>query len=55
MKEFTVEHLINDTYVVYEFNFSAEEEAEVLCDSFQGSLADCEAWIKLKQNENVSF
>jgi len=43
---YTVEHLINDTYQVYSHADDAEfDEWKV---EFQGSLSDCEAWIRLK-------
>jgi len=50
--KYSVWHLKDSTYQVMEFN-PDEDEYSIHC--FQGSLSDCEAWIRLKQNKDVIF
>ena len=55
--KYRVEHLQNNTYQVaedYEYS-KAEVDSYMMPVVFQGSLSDCEAFIRLKQNENVQF
>ena len=52
--KYRVELLQNDTYRVIEYQ---ERDVDFYFSPvvFQGSLSDCEAYIRLKQNENVDF
>ena len=54
--KYKVEHLQSDTYQVSGYatidQWDDDEEATIY---FQGSLSDCESYIRLKQNENVDF
>jgi len=52
--EYRVEHLMNSIYQVIDIA-DIESDFYEMNVLFQGSLADCEAYIKLKQNENVDF
>ena len=56
-----VEHLQDNTYQVYDI-FQGPDElyddvlaAHYNSPQYQGSLSDCEAYVRLKQNENVEF
>ena len=55
--KYRVDHLQNSTYqVVYDGEHDiASIGAYMMPIVFQGSLSDCEAYIRLKQNENVEF
>lgn len=60
--KFRVEHLQGDTYQVFEHvrydEIITKREAtgrEWDDRVFQGSLSDCEAYIRLKQNETIDF
>ena len=52
--KYIVEHLQNNVYQVIDGTDIGSNfyERHVL---FQGTLSDCEAYIRLKQNENVEF
>jgi len=52
MKKYAVWNLKDLTYQVCEFNPDEDEYSDV---KFQGTLPECEAWIRLKENENVNF
>jgi hypothetical protein len=49
-KKFKVQLMLDSTYEVFELNPLYTYEKV-----FQGSLADCEAYIRLRENENVEF
>jgi len=51
---YKVEHLLTNFYQVIDIT-DIESDFYQINVLFQGSLADCEAYIKLKQNENVDF
>jgi len=52
MEKYAVWFYMDNLYEVMEFN---PNEDEYNISRFQGTLSDCEAWIRLKENENVSF
>jgi len=45
MTKYKIRHLQDNTYQVYENDDERNWDTE-----FQGSLADCEAWIRLKES-----
>ena len=50
--KYRVQLFMDSTYEVLEFNPDMDE----YCDKvYQGSLSDCEVWIRLKQNNEVDF
>lgn len=53
--KYRVGHLQSDTYQVTCIRDSHYDGIIAIDTLFQGSLSDCEAWIRLKQNENVDF
>ena len=56
MKEFMIDHLLDDTYQVMRYvDYSQFEDMGGWECAHQGSLADCDAYIRLKDNENVDF
>jgi len=58
---YRVEHLQTNTYQVFRVVPEYLLDDDLINKAynnhpvFQGSLADCEAYIRLKQNENVEF
>lgn len=52
MEKYGVWHLIDNVYQVFEWNPDDDEYTKFM---FQGTLSECEAWIKLKRNPDVSF
>ena len=52
--KYIVEHLQNDIYQVIE-DHEHDNIPYMMPVVFQGTLSDCEAYIRLKQNENVEF
>lgn len=53
MKEYYIDHLQDDIYQVKQLVFHYDdEEFDVV---FQGPLSECNAYIRLKDNENVDF
>ena len=65
--DYRVEHLQDNTYQVFDLFDRSELEDKLISDIedrrqesceypiYQGSLSNCEAFIRLKQNENVQF
>jgi len=59
--KYRLEHLQDYTYQVFDiFQGPPELFDDLLAEKYaspiyQGSLSDCEAYIRLKQNENVEF
>jgi hypothetical protein len=54
--KYRVDFFIGDIYKVFKLdNYPENETDENYYYVFQGSLSDCEAYIRLKQNDNVEF
>ena len=51
--ELKVRHLSNDTYQVVEFSLSDDDYYKYEDESvlYQGSIADCEAYVRLKNSD----
>jgi hypothetical protein len=48
MNKYKVFHLIDNEYQVVEFNPDIDDYDSA---TYQGSLSDCEAWIRLTEND----
>ena len=60
VRGYRVENLQGNTYQVFRVLHDYLQDDDLLAEAyrdpvFQGSLADCEAYIRLKQNKNVEF
>jgi len=62
VSKYRVQHYIDNIYEVLEVNKLIEGQSWDGWDDyyddvsvFKGSLSDCEAYIRLKENENVDF
>ncbi len=47
---YKVQLFLDNTYEVYSF----DEKDGSFISHFQGSLSDCEAWIRLKEDDRIS-
>ena len=53
--KYTVENLSGNTYQILDIEYSYYDGVTGVNVLFQGSLSDCESWIRLKENESIDF
>ena len=53
--KYRVEHWRDSTYQILHIVEHETSDPIMIPVVFQGSLADCEAWIRLKQSEDIDF